>query len=35
MGTSSMPSWSFLGSDKFDLYRVPGISCHAVELVQI
>ena len=25
MGTSSMPSFSFMGSDLFDLYRVPGI----------
>ena len=24
MGTSSMPSFSFMGSDRFDLYRVPG-----------
>lgn len=25
MGTSSMPSFSFMGSDLFDLYRVPGL----------
>jgi len=25
MGTSSMPSFSFMGSDRFDLYRVPGL----------
>ncbi|CAE7193410.1 unnamed protein product [Symbiodinium pilosum] len=25
MGTSSMPSFSFLGSDRFDLYRIPGL----------
>eukprot|EP00435_Cladocopium_sp_Y103_P040274 s681_g10.t3 len=25
MGTSSMPSFSFMGADLFDLYRVPGL----------
>mmetsp|Transcript_50936 Transcript_50936/g.95296 ORF Transcript_50936/g.95296 Transcript_50936/m.95296 type:complete len:339 (-) Transcript_50936:49-1065(-) len=25
IGTSSMPSFSFMGSDRFDLYRVPGL----------
>ncbi|CAJ1345753.1 unnamed protein product [Effrenium voratum] len=25
MSTSNMPSFSFMGSDEFDLYRVPGL----------
>lgn len=25
MGTSNMPSFTFMGADYFDLYRVPGL----------